>query len=144
MIIWFDKYMKNRYLTTTFAVAALLFVALSLQSCFDERQVVLRGRLYTDSTLAVPVPNDTIKFRWTDGVYIGCCLTDDDGNFGFSFWSDGADKWDADQSKFSPNYGHFIAVCKNDTLAWFEANGYAKYENLELYFGNNSDDMYWK
>lgn len=135
--------MKKQFMGHTMAITSLLLVALSLQSCIDKRQVVLRGTLYADSTLATPVPNDTISFWWYDGSPIGRCTTDSAGRFGFSFWPDGADNWDNTyQSKFQVEYPRFWAICKSDTLGWLEAypGGYA---NLEFYLGKHFD-YYWK
>lgn len=137
--------MKNRFFGFAMGVSAILFVALSMQSCIDERQVVLRGTLYADSTLTAPVPNDTITFHWADGSRFGSCTTDGEGKFGFSFWTDGADNWDNTyQSKFQIEYNQFWVVCKSDTLAILEAYPSTYYQHLELYLGKSFNEYNWR
>ena len=108
----------------------------------------ITGTLYTDSTLTVPVANDTVWFydytyhgNRSDSSYvqppIGHALTDKEGRFGFLDWNVDVSTYDPRyECKFQFEFGQFIIIHWPDTLFCGEYNG--QYNGLILFPGKYS------
>ena len=132
-----------------------LLAALLATACTDTELHIVRGTLYTDSTLTTPVANDTLWFcnyrhqlAYTDSTQsiiiidsIGHCLTDAQGRFGFSFWNiDVNHLIDANDEKFQFEFAPFLILYKQDTL--FSGFYHSNYRDLLLYIGRPYYLMY--
>ena len=126
-------------------VAAVLLFGACERSEYTTR---ITGTLYTDSTLTVPVANDTVWFydytyhgNRPDSILIGHALTDQEGRFGFLDWSVDVSSYDPRyESKFQFDFGQFIIVHWPDTLFRGEYSG--KYNQLVLYPGKYKIQQY--
>ena len=126
-------------------VAAVLLFGACERSEYTTR---ITGTLYTDSTLTVPVANDTVWFydytyhgKHPDSILIGHALTDQEGRFGFLDWSVDVSSYDPRyESKFKIDFGPFIIVHWPDTLFRGEYSG--KYNQLVLYPGKYKIQQY--
>lgn len=126
-------------------VAAVLLFGACERSEYTTR---ITGTLYTDSTLTVPVANDTVWFydytyhgKHPDSILIGHALTDQEGRFGFLDWSVDVSSYDPRyESKFKIDFGQFIIVHWPDTLFRGEYSG--KYNLLVLYPGKYKIQQY--
>ena len=126
-------------------VAAVLLFGACERSEYTTR---ITGTLYTDSTLTVPVANDTVWFydytyhgNRPDSILIGHALTDQEGRFGFLDWSVDVSSYDPRyESKFKIDFGQFIIVHWPDTLFRGEYSG--KYNQLVLYPGKYKIQQY--
>lgn len=126
-------------------VAAVLLFGACERSEYTTR---ITGTLYTDSTLTVPVANDTVWFydytyhgNRPDSIPIGHALTDQEGRFGFLDWSVDVSSYDPRyESKFKIDFGQFIIVHWPDTLFRGEYSG--KYNQLVLYPGKYKIQQY--
>ena len=126
-------------------VAAVLLFGACERSEYTTR---ITGTLYTDSTLTVPVANDTVWFydytyhgNRPDSILIGHALTDQEGRFGFLDWSVDVSSYDPRyESKFKIDFGPFIIVHWPDTLFRGEYSG--KYNQLVLYPGKYKIQQY--
>ena len=126
-------------------VAAVLLFGACERSEYTTR---ITGTLYTDSTLTVPVANDTVWFydytyhgKHPDSILIGHALTDQEGRFGFLDWSVDVSSYDPRyESKFKIDFGQFIIVHWPDTLFRGEYSG--KYNQLVLYPGKYKIQQY--
>ena len=126
-------------------VAAVLLFGACERSEYTTR---ITGTLYTDSTLTVPVANDTVWFydytyhgKHPDSILIGHALTDNLGRFGFLDWSVDVSSYDPRyESKFKIDFGPFIIVHWPDTLFRGEYSG--KYNQLVLYPGKYKIQQY--
>lgn len=132
-----------------------LLVALLLFGACERSEYTTRitGTLYTDSTLAVPVANDTVWFYnftpWAtnrDSTYhewlLGHALTDSKGRFGFLDWNVDFSTYDPSyESKFKVDHGNFIIVHSTDTLFCGKYSGW--YIDLILYPGKNQIPYYY-
>ena len=132
-----------------------LLVALLLFGACERSEYTTRitGTLYTDSTLTVPVANDTVWFYnftpWAtnrDSTYhewlLGHALTDSKGRFGFLDWNVDFSTYDPSyESKFKVDYGNFIIVHSTDTLFCGKYSGW--YIDLILYPGKNQIPHYY-
>lgn len=126
-------------------VAAVLLFGACERSEYTTR---ITGTLYTDSTLTVPVANDTVWFydytyhgNRPDSILIGHALTDQEGRFGFLDWSVDVSSYDPRyESKFKIEFGPFIIVHWPDTLFRGEYSG--KYNQLVLYPGKYKIQQY--
>ena len=126
-------------------VAAVLLFGACERSEYTTR---ITGTLYTDSTLTVPVANDTVWFydytyhgKHPDSILIGHALTDQEGRFGFLDWSVDVSSYDPRyESKFHIDFGQFIIVHWPDTLFRGEYSG--KYNQLVLYPGKYKIQQY--
>jgi hypothetical protein len=131
-------------------VAAVLLFGACERSEYTTR---ITGTLYTDSTLTVPVANDTVWFYnftpWAtnrDSTYhewlLGHALTDSKGRFGFLDLNVDFSTYDPSyESKFKIDYGNFIIVHSTDTLFCGTYSGW--YEDLILYPGKNHIPHYY-
>lgn len=132
----------------------LLAVLLLFGACErSEYTTRITGTLYTDSTLSVPVANDTVWFYnynfWAtnrDSTYheqlLGHALTDSEGRFGFLDWNVDFSTYDPRyESKFHVDYGNFIIVHLTDTLFCGKYSGW--YKELILYPGKNQIPHYY-
>ena len=127
-----------------------LLTALLLFGACERSEYTTRitGTLYTDSTLTVPVANDTVWFydytyhgKHPDSILIGHALTDQEGRFGFLDWSVDVSSYDPRyESKFKIDFGQFIIVHWPDTLFRGEYSG--KYNQLVLYPGKYKIQQY--
>ena len=135
-------------------IIPILAVLLLLGACErSEYTTRITGTLYTDSTLAVPVANDTVWFYnftpWAtnrDSTYhewlLGHALTDSKGRFGFLDWNVDFSTYDPSyESKFKVDYGNFIIVHSTDTLFCGTYSGW--YKDLILYPGKNQIPHYY-
>lgn len=125
-------------------LAALLLFGACERSEYTTR---ITGTLYTDSTLTVPVADDTVWFfnydlyaNHQDSTYVerplGYAITDNAGRFGFLDWSVDFSTYDPRyESKFHVEYGNFIIIHWPDTLFCGVYSGW--YEELILYPGKN-------
>ncbi len=126
-------------------VAAVLLFGACERSEYTTR---ITGTLYTDSTLTVPVADDTVWFydytyhgKHPDSILIGHALTDQEGRFGFLDWSVDVSSYDPRyESKFKIDFGQFIIVHWPDTLFRGEYSG--KYNQLVLYPGKYKIQQY--
>ena len=132
-----------------------IFIAVMLFAACERSEYTTRitGTLYTDSTLTVPVANDTVWFynynRWAtnqDSTYhewlLGHALTDSEGRFGFLDWNVDFTTYDPRyESKFKVDYGNFIIVHLTDTLFCGVYSGW--YKELILYPGKNQIPHYY-
>ena len=129
-------------------IIPILFALLLAGACErSEYTTRVTGTLYTDSTLSVPVANDTVWFYdYTyhgnpDSILIGHALTDQEGRFGFLDWSVDVSSYDPRyESKFQFDFGQFIIVHWPDTLFRGEYSG--KYNQLVLYPGKYKIQQY--
>ena len=127
-------------------LAALLLLGACERSEYTTR---ITGTLYTDSTLTVPVANDTVWFydytyhgKRQDNTPIGHALTDRIGRFGFLDWNVDFNTYDPRyESKFKVDYGNFIIVHLTDTLFCGVYAGW--YKELILYPGKNQIPHYY-
>ena len=126
-------------------IAVMLFVACER----SEYTTRITGTLYSDSTLTVPVANDTVWFydytyhgKRQDNTPIGHALTDRIGRFGFLDWNVDFNTYDPRyESKFKVDYGNFIIVHLTDTLFCGVYAGW--YKELILYPGKNQIPHYY-
>lgn len=126
-------------------VAAVLLFGACERSEYTTR---ITGTLYTDSTLTVPVADDTVWFydytyhgKHPDSILIGHALTDQEGRFSFLDWSVDVSSYDPRyESKFKIDFGQFIIVHWPDTLFRGEYSG--KYNQLVLYPGKYKIQQY--
>lgn len=130
-------------------IIPILFALLLAGACErSEYTTRVTGTLYTDSTLTVPVANDTVWFydytyhgNRPDSILIGHALTDQEGRFGFLDWSVDVSSYDPRyESKFKIDFGQFIIVHWPDTLFRGEYSG--KYNQLVLYPGKYKIQQY--
>ena len=130
-------------------IIPVLFALLLTGACErSEYTTRITGTLYTDSTLTVPVANDTVWFydytyhgKHPDSILIGHALTDQEGRFGFLDWSVDVSSYDPRyESKFQFDFGQFIIVHWPDTLFRGEYSG--KYNQLVLYPGKYKIQQY--
>ncbi len=130
-------------------IIPILFALLLAGACErSEYTTRVTGTLYTDSTLTVPVANDTVWFydytyhgKHPDSILIGHALTDQEGRFGFLDWSVDVSSYDPRyESKFKIDFGQFIIVHWPDTLFRGEYSG--KYNQLVLYPGKYKIQQY--
>ena len=130
-------------------IIPILFALLLAGACErSEYTTRITGTLYTDSTLTVPVANDTVWFydytyhgKHPDSILIGHALTDQEGRFGFLDWSVDVSSYDPRyESKFKIDFGQFIIVHWPDTLFRGEYSG--KYNQLVLYPGKYKIQQY--
>ncbi|MBO4600011.1 MAG: hypothetical protein J5641_04655 [Bacteroidales bacterium] len=128
----------------------LIITILTLILACEQSEYTTRitGTIYTDSTLTVPVANDTVWFYDYD-LYadhhdstrherlLGHALTDSEGRFGFLDWNIDISSYDPRyESKFQFEYGNFIIIHRPDTLFCGEYNG--QYNGLILFPGKYS------
>lgn len=99
------KFLKNILLTAT---------ALTLFSCTDTKLYELRGTLYSDSTLTVPLPGQQLFFTMDGSDTLGSVSTDSQGRFGFAY-NIGVGNL-VDNSKFQFEYNRLYILYKGDTL----------------------------
>ena len=128
-----------------------IFIAVMLFAACERSEYTTRitGTLYTDSTLTVPVANDTVWFydytyhgKRQDRTPIGHALTDRIGRFGFLDWNVDFNTYDPRyESKFKVDYGNFIIVHLTDTLFCGVYAGW--YKELILYPGKNQIPHYY-
>ena len=128
-----------------------IFIAVMLFAACERSEYTTRitGTLYTDSTLTVPVANDTVWFydytyhgKRQDSTPIGHALTDRIGRFGFLDWNvDFSTYHPRYESKFKVDYGNFIIVHLTDTLFCGVYAGW--YKELILYPGKNQIPHYY-
>lgn len=131
-------------------ILPLLAALLLLGACeHSEYTTRITGTLYTDSTLTVPVANDTVWFydytyhgNRQDSIPIGHALTDSLGRFGFLDWNVDFTTYDPRyESKFHVDHGNFIIVHLTDTLFCGVYSGW--YKDLILYPGKNQIPHYY-
>lgn len=99
------KFLKNILLTAT---------ALTLFSCTDTKMYEIRGTLYSDSTLTVPLPGQQLFFTMDGSDTLGSVSTDSQGRFGFAY-NIGVGNL-VDNSKFQFEYNRLYILYKGDTL----------------------------
>ncbi len=99
------KFLKNILLTAT---------ALTLFSCTDTKLYEIRGTLYSDSTLTVPLPGQQLFFTIDGSDTLGSVSTDSQGRFGFAY-NIGVGNL-VDNSKFQFEYNRLYILYKGDTL----------------------------
>ena len=99
------KFLKEILLTVT---------SLMLFSCADTELYEIRGTLYSDSTLTVPLPGQQLFFTMDGFDTLGSVSTDSQGRFGFAY-NTGVDNL-VDNSKFSIEYKWLYILYKGDTL----------------------------
>ncbi len=99
------KFLKNILLTAT---------ALTLFSCTDTKLYEIRGTLYSDSTLTVPMPGQQLLFTMDGSDTLGSVSTDSQGRFGFAY-NIGVGNL-VDNSKFQFEYNRLFILYKGDTL----------------------------
>lgn len=99
------KFLKNILLTAT---------ALTLFSCTDTKLYEIRGTLYSDSTLTVPLPGQQLFFTMDGSDTLGLVSTDSQGRFGFAY-NIGVGNL-VDNSKFQFEYNRLYILYKGDTL----------------------------
>lgn len=128
-----------------------LLTALLLFGACERSEYTTRitGTLYTDSTLATPVANDTVWFYdhtyRNDSAYqyppFGYAMTDSLGRFGFLDWSVDVNSYAPRyECKFHFDFGEFIIIHWPDTLFRGEYSG--KYNQLVLYPGKYKIQQY--
>ena len=135
---------RMKHILPLLVAAVLLFGACER----SEYTTLITGTLYTDSTLATPVADDTVWFydytyhgKHPDSILIGHALTDQEGRFGFLDWSVDVSSYDPRyESKFKIDFGQFIIVHWPDTLFRGEYSG--KYNQLVLYPGKYKIQQY--
>ena len=136
---------RMKHILPLLVAAVLLFDACER----SEYTTRITGTLYTDSTLSVPVANDTVWFydytyhgNRQDSIPIGHALTDQEGRFGFLDWSVDVSSYDPRyESKFHVDHGNFIIVHLTDTLFCGVYSGW--YKDLILYPGKNQIPHYY-
>lgn len=99
------KFLKIILLTAT---------ALTLFSCTDTKLYEIRGTLYSDSTLTVPLPGQQLFFTMDGYDTLGSVSTDSQGRFGFAY-NIGVGNL-VDNSKFQFEYNRLYILYKGDTL----------------------------
>lgn len=99
------KFLKYILLTAT---------ALTLFSCTDTKLYEIRGTLYSDSTLTVPLPGQQLFFTMDGFDTLGSVSTDSQGRFGFAY-NIGVGNL-VDNSKFQFEYNRLYILYKGDTL----------------------------
>lgn len=117
------KFLKNILLTAT---------ALTLFSCVDTELYEIRGTLYSDSTLTVPLPGQQLFFTMDGFDTLGSVSTDSQGRFGFAY-NIGVDNL-VDNSKFQFEFSWLYILYKGDTLYGREYNSIR--DTLNLYPGS--------
>ena len=119
----------------------IIITLLLLGGCENpEYPTTISGTLYTDSTLATPVADDTVWFcdyvsRYADsslmGEYLGHAYTDSLGRFAFTFWNFDVANPKYERRKYT--YSTFLAIYGHDTL--FKAHYGGEYRKLVFYPG---------
>lgn len=125
-----------------FALALLLFCACERSECTTQ----ITGTLYTDSTLAIPIVDDTLWFldymiTHQDSTYVivltdtlAHAVTDGQGRFAAAWWNFDIEQEIADnERKFKFEFPHFFIFYRQDTLFQGQWNG--NYKQLVLYPG---------
>lgn len=133
--------MKNKSTSTEHrmvlkALLGIMACVVLMHSCFPGRdyKTEIIGTFYTDSTLSMPVANDTLVVIDCEMGKVGISLTDDSGHFAFSYWSNGGDAHP--NAKFQMYWGEFYLCDNGDTLCILERHN--KYENVVLYRGQKN------
>lgn len=123
------------------SLALLLFCACERY----EYTTQITGTLYTDSTLATPIANDTLwffnyKVTYQDSIRtvvltdtLTHAVTDGQGRFTAAWWNFDIEQEIADyERKFQfADYPHYLIFYEQDTL--FEGHWHENYEQLVLY-----------
>ncbi len=146
-----NKTMKVETPTRMKHILPLLVAAVLLFGACERSEYTTRitGTLYTDSTLTVPVTNDTVWFydytyhgKHPDSIPIGHALTDNLGRFGFLDWNVDFSTYDPRyESKIHVEHGNFVIVHLTDTLFCGQYSGW--YKELILYPGKNHIPHYY-
>lgn len=124
------------------SLALLLFCACER----SEYTTQITGTLYTDSTLATPIANDTLwffnyKVTYQDSIRtvvltdtLTHAVTDGQGRFAAAWWNFDIEQEIADyERKFQFEYTPFLIFYRQDTL--FEGYWHGNYKQLVLYPG---------
>lgn len=124
------------------SLALLLFCACER----SEFTTQITGTLYTDSTLATPIANDTLwffnyKVTYQDSIRtvvltdtLAHAVTDGQGRFAAAWWNFDIEQEIADnERKFKVEYSPFLIFYRQDTL--FQGQWHGNYKQLVLYPG---------
>lgn len=112
---------------------AAVLCAVMLTGCMPQIDVktVLRGTLYADSTMILPLAGDTLVVMDSKLGKVGVSLTDDSGHFAFSYWSNGIDA--NPEAKFQIEYPP-VFLCRHGDTLW-AGESHVGYNNIVLYPG---------
>ena len=102
-------------------IALALLSVLLLVSCTDTETYYVRGTLYTDSTITVPMPGEDLTFTYRSAYSdtLGTVRTDSQGRFGFAY-NIGIDPIARGDAKMHIEYAEVSILHQEDTLCRFE------------------------
>lgn len=136
--------------TPLILLAALMLFA----ACKEYSEHVVRGTLYTDSTMTTPIAGDTLTFRestdmdrYAGSKYLGQAVTDAHGRWAFQYIR-GLDNPYMQQpadAKFQMVEYYLLITCGNDTLSWEFAGTYngSSSDTLNLWPGKWQHPFWW-
>lgn len=127
--------------------AKLIILAAALlalcSGCWDLTDYTVKGYLYTDSTLEVPLTNATLCF-FRDGNSIGTAETDSIGRWGLWYNYYGKESYDMyHNSKFSMAEWKMLITYEGDTLYCHYGHNFPG-DTLVLYPGITWHHNNWK